>query len=672
MQPIERARAYLSKVPPAISGQGGHNQTFAVACLLTHGFALEAHDVWALLNEFNLSCQPAWTEKELRHKFESALKASHKKPRGHLLNSGGYIKADFEIYKPSSSLVVSNKVEPKKYNPQNRTPLPTPLDDSCRRFILAAFKPGEHISMCDAVENKEKRSTPKDSGIVLTREQWLDKLDDCDGDPNKLFKNQVCGAFVRVNPTNGKTDADVEAFRHTLIEFDKLSCEDQFSILTQSNVPCTAILHSGGKSIHAWVKVDATTRDEYDERVAWIYEHFRQYGVDPKNKNPSRFSRLPGMNRGNNVQSLLSLNAGAESWLAWKTEKEHESLGQLVTIKSILDYDPNNDDSSVLGKRWLCRGGSCVIVGQSGIGKSSIAVQAACHWAAGLDFFGIKSTLSKPLKSLIIQAENDLGDVAEMVQGVIGGMENILTDEQIGDASVLIPKNVIFVRNQTHTGEMFCNTLRKLIEIHKPDLVWVDPLLAFFGDDISNQKACSIFLRNQINPILESSGVVLFFMHHTNKPDKDAKSKTGWTRNDYSYIGGGSNELTNWTRAMMFLKQIDDDNYRLMLTKRGTRAGARDLAGEFTRDIFLTHANYGIRWVQIEQPEETEKGRPAKELDGEAIRSTINTWMTKSEVYSKLEKVLSLKTRTLRDRWPEIEQHLKPNHSSHVTVWIAK
>lgn len=673
MTTVDRARLYLSKVPPAISGQGGHNQTFAVACLLSHGFALESHEVWTLLNEFNATCQPTWSEKELRHKFESCLKASHKKPRGHLLNSGGYIKSDFDIYKPSSSLVLSAKIDGKKYNPQVRTPIPEPLDDSCRRFILAAFKPGEHISMCDAVANKEGRSTPKDAGTVLTREGWLDKLDSVGGDPNKLFKNQICGAFVRVNPTNGKTDADVESFRHTLIEFDKLSCEDQFSILTQSNVPCTAILHSGGKSIHAWVRVDASTREEYDERVLWIYEHFKQYGVDPKNKNPSRFSRLPGVNRGNNVQSLLSLNAGAESWLDWKTQKEHEQLGELVTIKSILSYDPDNDSSSVLGRRWLCRGGSCVIVGQSGIGKSSIAVQAACHWAAGFDFFGIRTTHErKPLKSLIIQAENDLGDVAEMVQGVIHGMETTLTDEQIGDASVLIPSNVVFVRNQTHTGEVFCSTLRKLIEIHKPELVWVDPLLAFFGDDISNQKACSIFLRNQINPILESSGVVIFFMHHTNKPDKDSKSKSGWTRNDYSYIGGGSSELTNWARAMMFLKQIDDDNYKLSLTKRGGRAGAKDLSGDFTRDIFLTHAQSGIRWVQVEEPEEAEKGRPSKELDFHKIKDAAPNWVTKSEIYKLLEDALGLKERMLRNRWKEIEPHLEKNLSGYIHLWRAK
>jgi hypothetical protein len=37
---------------------------------------------------------------------------------------------------------------------------------------------------------------------------------------------------------------------------------------------------------------------------------------------------------------------------------------------------------------------------------------------------------------------------------------------------------------------------RRLIAKHKPDLVWIDPLLSYIGDDISKQSVCSQFLRN--------------------------------------------------------------------------------------------------------------------------------------------------------------------------------
>jgi len=676
MTTIERARNYISKCPHAVSGSCGHNQTFAVACVLVHGFELPDADAYQLLSEYNQSCQPPWSEKELVHKIKSAAAATHSKPRGHLLGATGYVKAEVDYYRPATKLPVT-KAQSKPYNPQNRVPLPEPLDDSCRRFILAAFNIGENIGMADAVLSPDRRSTPQGGGTVLARQDWIQKLDAVDGDPNKIFTNQKCGAFIRINPMKpgGKSDADVECYRHALVEFDQLSVDDQFSIIKQSQLPCTAVLHSGGKSIHAWVRIDAKDREEYNTRVSWLYEHFKQYGIDPKNKNPSRFSRLPGMKRGESEQKLLELNVGAESWLAWQSQKEQEVLGELVTIRDILAYDPDKDPSSVLGRRWLCRGGSCLWVGQSGVGKSSLAIQAAIAWAGGLSFFGLKSTYDKPLKSLIIQAENDLGDVAEMVQGVSEGIteENGYTPQQITAMANLVPDNIAIVRNQTHTGRDFCDTLRRLIEIHKPDLVWVDPLLAFFGDDISNQKACSQFLRNWLNPIIESSGVVLMIMHHTNKPPSDGKSKSSWTRNDYSYAGSGSAELTNWARAVVVLREMPDKTYKLSFTKRGARAGVRDLDAIFTRDLCLTHADHGIRWIQIDTPEEEEKkpnNRPKTTIPESVVARAFAVWTSKSDGASRIAKALNLSREAVAKRWLELSPLLTPDNQENPRVWV--
>jgi hypothetical protein len=72
MTALDAARAYLSKVPPAISGAGGHDATFrAACCLMRFGFSdAQALD---LLREWNQThCQPRWTEKELVHKLTDA------------------------------------------------------------------------------------------------------------------------------------------------------------------------------------------------------------------------------------------------------------------------------------------------------------------------------------------------------------------------------------------------------------------------------------------------------------------------------------------------------------------------------------------------------------------------------------------------------------------------
>ena len=70
---LPRAKAYLSHCGPAISGQGGHNTTFRIACRLIKGFHLpEEQALPMLLSEFNPRCQPPWTEQELRHKVQQA------------------------------------------------------------------------------------------------------------------------------------------------------------------------------------------------------------------------------------------------------------------------------------------------------------------------------------------------------------------------------------------------------------------------------------------------------------------------------------------------------------------------------------------------------------------------------------------------------------------------
>ena len=81
----ERAIAYLAACPPALSGQGGHNQTFAVTQALVHGFCLEPEAAMRLLQEhYNPRCEPPWSEKELWHKVDSAVKNPSDKPKGWL------------------------------------------------------------------------------------------------------------------------------------------------------------------------------------------------------------------------------------------------------------------------------------------------------------------------------------------------------------------------------------------------------------------------------------------------------------------------------------------------------------------------------------------------------------------------------------------------------------
>lgn len=71
---VERARRYIAKLPPSITGCGGHNACFHAACVLAIGFGLPEGEVYGLLAEWNQQCQPPWSERELRHKVAQAMK----------------------------------------------------------------------------------------------------------------------------------------------------------------------------------------------------------------------------------------------------------------------------------------------------------------------------------------------------------------------------------------------------------------------------------------------------------------------------------------------------------------------------------------------------------------------------------------------------------------------
>lgn len=69
---IAQARAYLAKFPGAVEGQGGDDHTFRAACKVLRGFALTEVEAFKALWEWNQTCSPPWTEKELLTKLRNA------------------------------------------------------------------------------------------------------------------------------------------------------------------------------------------------------------------------------------------------------------------------------------------------------------------------------------------------------------------------------------------------------------------------------------------------------------------------------------------------------------------------------------------------------------------------------------------------------------------------
>ena len=270
---------------------------------------------------------------------------------------------------------------------------------------------------------------------------------------------------------------------------------------------------------------------------------------------------------------------------------------QRMDFDSLMSADRKNDPNNVIGNRWLCKGGSLLIVGQSGTGKSSLMMQAAVHWSLGRDFFGIKP--AKPLRSVILQAENDHLDCGESLQDVVAGA--YLDSAEIAQ----LKDHLAIFRDTVSTGTAFTAALRDLIIAHRADIVYIDPLLSFAGIDVSDQEQASRFLRHDLAPILLETGAVLVAMHHTGKP-KAAADKEGQTVADLAYSGLGSSEFTNYFRecAVLFRCQGEEPIYKFGLTKRRGRAGLKDADGQFKGEIYIRHAAQKgvIRWEYSQSP----------------------------------------------------------------------
>jgi hypothetical protein len=321
----ERARRYIAKCPPAISGQGGHNATFHVAAVLVHGFALGESDALTLLREWNGSCVPPWNDGDLIHKIKSAANAEHKEPRGYLLKCG------METPHPGS-LPKAERVTPP--------PKPEFKPETLKRIASKASEIGDVVRFIS--ERSPGRVETQDSASVLRRlyrrgsgekiliftemkspGQFLWEADKSDvtqnhhlpmGDDGVWFLPQPVDGEFHPNPRlDGKlsrrSEESVTAWRYAVLESDEADADDWLRCLVQVPLRIACICESGGRSIHALVRVDAASKADWDGRIGAIKSILITLGADRGALSAVRLSRLPQAERGEQVQRLLYLNA---------------------------------------------------------------------------------------------------------------------------------------------------------------------------------------------------------------------------------------------------------------------------------------------------------------------------------------------------------------------------
>jgi hypothetical protein len=299
---------------------------------------------------------------------------------------------------------------------------------------------------------------------------------------------------------------------------------------------------------------------------------------------------------------------------------------------------PSRDDGrELICDRFLCRAGSLLFVGPTGAGKSSAAMQAGILWSVGKPFFGLRP--SAPLSVLYVQAENDPGDLYEIRNGIYEGLKIAPSDVRTAG------NNVRIATVNDAVGDIFLTSvLRPLLAEHRPDLLILDPLLAYIGGDVTRQDVTAKFVRSGLQPAIAEADCGLLLVHHPPKPRKDGgENKSG----DDAYFGAGSADLANWARAVIVLKPTTHHGiYELRLAKRGQRARwveADGVTPSFERTI--AHGKSGlIYWRDVEDGEQF-RATPNDSAAGDLLAFVPSTgsilksaWLEKARVKSIGEK----------------------------------
>jgi hypothetical protein len=266
-------------------------------------------------------------------------------------------------------------------------PLPQPVDGGFVRLIDACFRPDEFVAIAPAAESDEGETAPR-RGVTLTAAEWKARVIK-KGGIDRCFGTKL-GLFLRINPMcrDGATNEEVTAFRHVLVEFDRdqegqpIPKEEQYRAIMASGMPVAALIDSGNKSLHAWIRVDAPDEAEYKRRVAIIWGWFEGRNLDKQNRNASRLSRCPDGRRTVDGeirrQSLLDTGLGAESWELWEGEHSADSSTLFIDLKPFIENGCEPEVPTIadvgLANCVLYAGRMNEIHGEPGTGKSNIAI----------------------------------------------------------------------------------------------------------------------------------------------------------------------------------------------------------------------------------------------------------------------------------------------------------
>ena len=217
------------------------------------------------------------------------------------------------------------------------------------RYLNILFEAAENVGyVTQSYTTDDGRHVPTKGNYDRTAGQLIEALSKCNGDLGAVLGDYdpETGAWIRFNPLDGKgvKNENVTEYRYALVESDTMDLSRQYSLMLELRLPIAVMVHSGKKSIHAIVRIDAQNYDEYRQRVDYLYAVCQKNGMelDRQNRNPSRLSRMPGVMRKGKPQYILAENIGCENFTVWKEYIEgiNDDLPDMENLDSFMENMP--------------------------------------------------------------------------------------------------------------------------------------------------------------------------------------------------------------------------------------------------------------------------------------------------------------------------------------------
>lgn len=261
------------------------------------------------------------------------------------------------------------------------------------RYLELLFEASETVGYVTESWEKDGKYLPTSGHYDRTAGKLIETLGKCDGDIGAVIGDckPEAGAWIRFNPLDGKgvKNENVTEYRYALVESDSMDIEQQYAIITALELPVAVLVHSGKKSLHAIVHIDAGNYEEYRKRVDYLYATCQKNGlkIDSQNRNPSRLSRMPGIERNGRKQYIVAENIGKESYNAWHEwiESVNDDLPDPESMADVWDNLPKLAPPLIQGV--LRKGHKLLLAGPSKAGKSYSLIALCCAIAEGRQWF---------------------------------------------------------------------------------------------------------------------------------------------------------------------------------------------------------------------------------------------------------------------------------------------